>query len=520
MPKYTQQPGQLANPPDSPAFAAFAAASARRSSTKTKCLVEFNESGAAHAAALGLVHTPLVAVPDLSARPVVPAKGSRRTSGKGAAKSASLDADLSSRYYRNKSVPDSHPRARLESYRHKAMKVVQFLKEHAYGFDDPFWRNAQKVANCSLYGAFRVVSPTVAHSVGRALCKNRFCPICQRVLAHKRQCKMFTFVDANKEPLSKYYFYHMVLTLRHSVADDVRNGLYVSELVNNFKSLRGVTGGKVTEQRSWWDKRVAGGFYSVETEPGSDGSPHIHMHILLLAKMPLYNARKPLLSEFLIRAKADWLQLSGDSTQVHVEPVFTWKKDEDGEFLLDANGKKQKEYARKVKFGGEGFEHLREAIAECAKYTLKTDTDSLGQFSDAFLHDLLSTKHRYFGRFGVLHARHPDSKQFKKLELLNTNFKDLEEIDAKEAVQLWDPERQILVSKSDTKMGITPFSNTRARTAGGSAYKDENGLNRGGEHYYSIQDPTKFAEFPTMQEMPKALSLTIYRPYNPEIDLV
>ena len=453
-----------------------------------------------------------------------PAK-KRRTVGapqkaKKAVKSAALDADLTSRYYRNKSSQNAHPKSRLESNREQARKVRQFLKEHAYSFDDIFWRTANKIGNCSLHGAFRVLSPTVSYKVGQALCKNRICPICQRVLSHKRQTMFMSWVDLNQKQLAKYYFYHLVLTVRHSSEADVRNYLYVAELLDYFKKLRGVTG-RVTDQRSWWDQRVAGGVYSVETTPGADGSPHIHLHVLLMGKMPLWSARRDRPAEFERRIKADWLNLTGDSTQVHVEPVFTWKKDEDGNLLRDAKGKKIKEYARKVKFGGEGFAQLREAVAECAKYTLKTDSESLSQFSDEFLNDLLSTKHRYYGRFGALHAKHPDSKKFIQLERLNADFKDLQEVDAKEAQQLWDPEREVVVPKSETKIGITPFSNTIARTApmSASGHKDEHGRNRGGEQYFEVKDYGKFAEFTSLKEMPKALSITVYRPYDPGLEI-
>ena len=511
MPKYTQDSGRKAVPdPLSPALAGFIQKTEQRAAARKVALAE----QAAHAAALGL---PAPAKPATKRVP----KGAPKVAKK-AGKSAALDADLSSRYYGNKSVPKDHPKAKLESNWTKAEKVSQFLKEKAYSFDDIFWKSHSKIGNCCKYGAFRVLSPTVAYNIGKALCKTRVCPICQRVLAYKRQTNFMGFVDVNRKQLSKYYFYHLVLTVRHSAIDEVRNYLYVSDLLDYFKKLRGVTGGKMTEQRSWWDQRVAGGVYSIETTPGADGSPHIHLHVLLMGKMPLWSARRDRPAEFERRIKADWLSLTGDSTQVHVEPVFTWKKDEDGNPLRDAKGKKIKDYARKVKFGGEGFEQLREAVAECAKYTLKTDSESLSQFTDEFLHDFMATRHRYYGRFGALHAKHPDSKQFKELKRLNSDFQDLDEVDAKEATKLWDPERQVEVPKSETKTGITAFSNTKARTAPMSAagLKDAEGRNRGGEAYYEIQDYTKFAEYQSLKELPKALNLTIYRPLDAESEVI
>jgi hypothetical protein len=424
-----------------------------------------------------------------------------------------------------KVYPDGHPLNEVKSNREQNRKVSQFLKERAYALEDKVWKASKKIGVCSINGAFRQISETVCHRVGRALCKSRVCPTCQRVLAYKRRAAVMCFYDLNTKALDKFYFYHMTLTLRHSRDAGIRDEIYTSELIGLFKKLRGVTGGKVTVARGWWDKRVAGGIYSVETTPGRDGSPHIHVHVLLLAKMPLW--RKDHTSEFLKEVRSRWLLLSslsvadGGSTKVHLEPVFTWLKDDAGQLLLDAKGERVKNYARKINQCGSNREHMRAAIAECAKYTMKTDSESLSQFSDSFLHDLISTRNRYYGRFGCLHSRDKSSAQFIQLDRLNADFKDIEEIDKQELLSLYDPETGEVVAKHQTKLLITPFSNTRGHTAAVCSVHWSRATPRGGEHYYSIRDRTKACEFgPDMEsELPKLLSLTLYRAYNSEDDL-
>jgi hypothetical protein len=450
-------------------------------------------------------------------------KPSKR-SKKGGPGQQALAADQS-RYNRNKSAVAKHPKTRLESNRQSNREVAGLLYGRAQGYDDPFYRIARKIDNCSMHGAFLELSPTVANKIGQAMCKHRACPTCQRILAVKRRAAIDAFLTENFELVKGYKFYHLVLTLRHNAEDDVRTNFYFPDLIEYFKQLRGLTTGANREaQRSWWDKRVAGGFYSVEVTPSKDGTAHIHLHVLLMAKMPLW--RKKQKSEFLKAVTLKWAELTGSqnvkgaSWKVHLEPVYTFKKDEDGNPVLDAKGERVKEYARALTLGEENAEHLKAAVTECAKYTMKTDAKSLDGFSDSMLHDLLTQRHRYYGRFGVLHAKHPESSKYKNLNRLNADFKDLTEIDAKKAKQLWNPETQQVVERQFCKLSITPFRNTAARQAGGSIHVDEDGKQRGGEVYWTLLDRTRVTEFPSEFHMPKALSLTIYREYDEQDDLL
>ena len=538
MPKYTKN-HEL---PTSPAFAAFAAATVKRMARRSATLEDFNESGKAHAAALGIVHTPC----ESAAPSVKPTIGAGKQSRAKAAKRAEKRQQaLAAGVLDNKELKAydlDHPRTKVKSNRKQNLATAQVLWERVHERGDALHKAAHKLRLCSTAGAFRVLSQGVCHKTGQALCRSRVCPTCQRALAHKRRAAFLRFFEINSLVMSGFYFYHMVLTLRHSREEGIRDNLYTKQLVDSFKILRGTSFDKASgaglceEDKEYWNQRVAGGIYSVETVPGFDGSPHIHLHVLLLAKMPLW--RKSQSSKFLTHIKSRWLEITsaggveGASTQVHLEPVYTWKLDESGQPLRDKLGNKIKDYVTKGRAsatGGTeseaektGYDHLKAGVSECAKYTLKTDEASLNQFSDAFLYDLIETRHRYYGRFGCLHSRSKDSSQFAKLHMLNGDFKDLEQVDADLLRQLYNPVTRQTVAKSDTVLVVTNFRNTTAHTAPGSLERDEEtGLNRGLEPYYSINDMTKAAEFSPEAggAVAKALSVTLYRRYDAANDI-
>lgn len=439
-----------------------------------------------------------------------------------------------SRYNRNKSVLPGHPKILLLSNRQQAREVADFLYQRCYSFDDPLMKLQAKILNCSQHGLFVELPSKAAKKAGQALCKTRVCPICQRVLSVKRKKQFIAFVQDNIEQLKGYRFYHMVLTLRHSTDLDVRTHFYFEDLLRYFKELRGVTGGKATAQRLWWDKRVAGGFYSVEVTPSADGTAHIHLHILLAAKMPLWRADRS--SEFLKDVRSWWMErtarhdVNAVSTQVHVEPVFTWAVDEEsGEPLRDKKGEKIKNFVSQLTFeedgvetGPESFAHLQEAVAECAKYTMKADAAALENFSDEMLRELLLTQRRYHGRFGIFHAKHPEAGRFKNLDRLNSDFVDLTEADAREAELHWCPVEQRRVPKSDARRVITSFRNTLARQGHGDKYRQLDASGKREVHnvnYYEFRDPTKLLEVTDKQQAMRELAKTIYLPYDAATDL-
>ena len=76
-----------------------------------------------------------------------------------------------------------------------ASKFSNIAKKSEGTMKDVFDRTALKLYNCSTYGAFREVSDGQIHKIGQALCKNKFCPVCQRVLAYKRRMKAEEFFE-------------------------------------------------------------------------------------------------------------------------------------------------------------------------------------------------------------------------------------------------------------------------------------------------------------------------------------
>lgn len=375
---------------------------------------------------------------------------------------------------------------------------------------DPVVIAGHKIKNCSMLGAFRSLpfeswhSSDVNYAIGRALCKNRLCPNCQRVLAAKRRKNAAGFFELNAEKLKRYRFYHLVLTLKHKSAEGVRTGLYTSELLKYYKRLRGADGNRAAA--AWWNQRVAGTSYSVELKAAKDGTAHIHMHILVMSKMPLYNHKTPSRSAFITSARERWRAITGDSDGVFLEPVY---------FLQDE---------RKVYYdpSRDSVTVLQKAIAECMKYTLKADSEALAGFDYSFIRDLLTVRNRYYGRTGVLNAKCAASKQFAELGRLNTDFQDLEELTSNEWRQLFNPETGETYAKEETKISVAFFSNTRKRVAAGASIHHEPDRPRGGEEYYSFKNRSLATFYGYEEKKPVAVHLakSIRYEYHPENDLL
>lgn len=329
----------------------------------------------------------------------------------------------------------------------------------------PLYKAAQKIKNCSLWGVFHAVAPGQNYKIGTALCKSRFCPNCQKVVAVKRKSNFINWFELNRAPLAKYFFYHMVLTVRHSAATGLRDNLYTSDLIESFAQLRGTSrqlGG--TDKRAWsndWRHFVAGGTYSVELKPGSDSSPHIHIHCLLISKVKLYNKAQD--SEFMKVMLPRWRAITGE-TDANARPIFI-------EPVYNINSEtKAKEYAFK---GSEA--RVDSAVAECMKYTLKADAASLGGYSDAFLVELLTLKNRYYSRFGCLNPKDKTSAQFSELAMLCTDYKDLEQMDREELRRLFDAETGEIIPIEKTRLLCTPMRNMKARDNVARAPRDAAG---------------------------------------------
>lgn len=408
------------------------------------------------------------------------------------------------------SEAEHSPLSKLRENRLNCLETADTLQMMAdYDFQDPLHKASDKIRNCSLAGAFRTLTESVHHKIGQALCRNRLCPNCQRVLSARRRGSFLEWMQLNQLALAGYEFYHMVLNVRHSVANQLRDGLYTSELLENFAALRGSGSTCDRARRAWWDARIAGGVFSVELAPGkTDISAHIHLHITLFCHpghIPIY--RKDRSSEFVKTASKIWRKLTNDpkAKSIFLEPVYY--KNEAGE----------KCYYKK----GQPTELLHKAVAECMKYTLKSDEASLTGYTPAFLRELLTTRNRYYGRFGALSLKDKRSASFVELERLNTNFQDLEQMAAKELETLYNPETGQLHCKTETRISLSYFKNTRTKTAAAVSIHSTPEKPRGGEVYYQFRDPFEVIQLPPNGGRAAALFLarTTRAEYLPQYDL-
>jgi hypothetical protein len=357
-------------------------------------------------------------------------------------------------------------------------------------------------------GAFRSLNAGVNYKVGQSLCKSRLCPNCQRVLSAKRKNNFIEWYDRNSEALAPFYRYHFVLTLKHSAAEALRTNVYTAELLQYFAELRGTSSGnqrKMALRKKWWNDRVAGGTYSVEIKKGRDGSPHIHLHCMLLAYRPLWRSDKD--SVFLKGVRKSWSVITKDSDNVFIEPVY----------VLDESGAKV--YAPK----GSSDTAIK-AVAECMKYTLKADADSLAGYSTEFLTELITFRTRYYGRFGILSKRSKGSERFVELDRLNTDFKDLESIKHQEFLMLFDPETGEMCPPEAVLLAVTHFTNTLPKKAAERAVgpqRMERGAGElGGQKYYAFKDASivSWYEADQKKNVAKHLSKSLYHCYKSEND--
>jgi hypothetical protein len=364
------------------------------------------------------------------------------------AKKGSESADELNVHTIDVTPPPFQPFQRLEKLRQQCREVGKLLISRD-NIQNTLFKAGSKILNCSLWGLFQSVNRDVNYRVGTALCKCRLCPNCQRVLAARRKTAFLDWFELNRAQLRKYFFYHMVLTVRHKASTGEHMGLYTPDLLRYFAELRGTHSGlSGAEQRfrsKTWRHFVDGGSYSVEIAPGSDSTAHIHIHVLLLGNTKLFNRAEK--SKFLLHIEPLWKEITANddpkNSGVYIEPVY----------YTDPETKKPV-YAFK---GSEA--RVEDAVSECVKYTMKADAQALGKYSNDFLTHLLTMRNRYYSRFGCLHPKDKASAQFKKLEMLAQDYQDLEEVTREELARLFDPTTGELVDKEDTWMLATPLRN-------------------------------------------------------------
>jgi hypothetical protein len=268
----------------------------------------------------------------------------------------------------------------LKSQRRGAKRIINHYQNST---SKPIQEAVRKLKYCSVFSAFKEVNQSTGelHKVGQALCKNRLCPTCQRVLSKKRKSTILEYFKNEWETYKSDYFYHVVFTMKHN--SKVRNWNYASELVKAFKSLR-----SNRSSRQWFKESVRGGWYSVEVKMVND-LPHIHMHCIFISPNQLEG-------KFTRELKKEWLKVTKDSSVVRVDKIYTKERSNTCE----------KPIIKPYEPNTGSYLLLSPALAESAKYSVKMDfgSENDGYIREDILTDLLSNRTRLHGRFGCLYG--------------------------------------------------------------------------------------------------------------------
>jgi hypothetical protein len=378
------------------------------------------------------------------------------------AKKVAVSSDELNVHNKEITPPLSEQDQRHVKGRVKSLNTALFLEERGNlepNIQNALFKASGKIKNCNVVGLYQSISTETNYRVGSALCKNRLCPNCQRILAGKRRANFLDWFDLNRDKLRKYFFYHMVLTVRHSTAAGVRTGLYTPDMLSYFAELRGTSdtlaGAERRRLSKTWKDYVAGGSYGVELKAGRDKSPHIHIHVFLIGNRRLANKAKD--SAFLAHVRKEWKAITGDSDGVFIKPVY----------YLD-------EHKNEVPCERGSDVHVDRAAMECMKYTIKADSEALVGYSNSFLVSLLTMRNRYYSRFGCLSGNDKSSAQFSQLDMLSADYQDLDRLTRLELNRLFDPTTGELVDKEDTSLLVAPHKNLKA-TPGALRIHDADG---------------------------------------------
>ena len=117
---------------------------------------------------------------------------------------------------------------------------------------------------------------------------------------------------------------HITLTLPHP--DGLYQGkeFYAKELIEHFNLMR---------KSALWKKYVYAGEYGIEVTGNSDNGLHIHIHSLAFLKVKNFD-------EFRKKLNWYWFKETG-ATQVWVESLYVYKKDDKGNFITEMKDSKK-----------------------------------------------------------------------------------------------------------------------------------------------------------------------------------
>jgi hypothetical protein len=144
------------------------------------------------------------------------------------------------------------------------------------GVETPF--RVQKLNDC-LYGCcsqalYRKHRDNEAQYITANYCQQRLCPICNAERKRLLRRKWLSYIKRNDHLRRLYDFFHVTLTVEHSVDGRNGKGFYLDELLAKFNELR---------RLQFWKDNVFGGEYAVEVTKRQNGL-HIHIHVLALVR--------------------------------------------------------------------------------------------------------------------------------------------------------------------------------------------------------------------------------------------
>jgi hypothetical protein len=296
------------------------------------------------------------------------------------------------------------------------------------------------------YGQYQTVT------IGHTYTRHRLCHIWNFRKARIIRKTYFNFIQENIEHLqANYKPVHIVLTLKRD-----KEGLYKgqkfygSELAKQFNQMR---------KKLFWKIFVGGGEYGIETKKAKTIKglhTHIHSFSLLYKNFNWIALRKATQKEIVelirffepdykvkkgydhkqhLKEKLKWAGFRiglframlrfywhkmTNSNQIHVEKLYTFKRDEQGKFIYQyintPEGVKQVRVKDYIKEDSTP-EHYTAGILECIKYHFKPDTikgENGGFDIPLIIEILLNTKgQRLYSRFGNLYKI--QSLNFSKL---------------------------------------------------------------------------------------------------------
>ncbi len=220
--------------------------------------------------------------------------------------------------------------------------------------------------------------------------------------------------------IRKYIPCHLVLTLPHDAEGYGGKKFYLKELLSLFHELR---------RSKEWKSKVYGGEYGAEIKKSNNGNGlHIHIHSMLFLKETSINAFRDTIRRI-------WERITENPGHafIHLEQLYTYKRDEKGKWITRPGKKKNektgewedlydirfmeqsdeaiitaKEVRKKHYIGPESnVEDYLQGVMECIKYHFKSDTYKKedGSFDLDLIKDILnnSKRMRFYSRFGAFY---------------------------------------------------------------------------------------------------------------------